>query len=86
MLRGKYLESLIEHRSELISFCGQSLDVANRATLSDAAEYFGSRAFENWKKQRESDTKLQIAIIDRLDVVVKAQNATIKALGSLARR
>ena len=86
MLRARYLESLIEHRSELISYCSQPLDVANHATLSDAAEYLGSKAFDGWKKLRDHDTKLQMAIIERLDVVVKAQNATIKAIGQLARR
>lgn len=42
-----------------------------RMPMSEAAAIFGSKSFADWKKLRENDSKLQLAIIDRLDGVIK---------------
>ena len=41
-------------------------------------EFFGSKAFAGWKKAREQETKLQLAVIDRLDGVIKSLGALAK--------
>lgn len=42
---------------------------------------FKSSAFEGFKKYREFEASQQNAIIDRLNVLIKAQNNIIKSLG-----
>lgn len=45
---------------------------------SDVRSIFQSKAFGEWKKGREAEQKVSLAVIERLDVV-------IKALGNLAK-
>jgi hypothetical protein len=40
--------------------------------LSDVKTFFESKAFKGWKKSKEQEVKLQVAIIDRLDAVIKS--------------
>lgn len=59
-------------------FCGQPLDVAGRLTQSDARNFFNSKSFDNWKKSRDNDSKLLMAISSRLDVVIDGLNNLAK--------
>lgn len=65
--------------AELSLYCGQQMSVARQTTISDAGELFSTKAFASWKKHREHETKLTLAIIDRLDNVTKAITAQTKA-------
>jgi hypothetical protein len=46
--------------------------------LSDVTAFFGSKAFASWKKNKEQETKLQLAMLDRL-------NGVITAIGNLGK-
>lgn len=66
-------------RVDLVMFCGQPIDVAGRVTQSDAKSFFDSKSFEGWKKSRDNDSKLLLAISNRLDVVIDGLNNIAKA-------
>jgi hypothetical protein len=65
------LVSLQSLRVELIKYADQPFDVANRMTISDAKSVLDSDAFENWKKSRDNQTAIQLAIVSRLDALIK---------------
>jgi hypothetical protein len=46
--------------------------------MSDVSAFFDSKAFAGWKKVREQETKLQLAVIDRLDGVIRSLHAVAK--------
>lgn len=60
-------------RHSLTLYGGATLAQAAETPLSDAQEFFQSREFTNAMKEREAQFKLQAAIIQRLDVLIKAQ-------------
>ena len=66
-------------RADLVLSCNQPLDVAGRITLSDARNFFSGKSFETWKKTRDLEAKLQLAIIGRLDVVIEGLNVLAKS-------
>lgn len=47
--------------------------------LSDVNDLFSSKAFAGWRKQKEQDVKMQLAMLDRLDNVAQAIIKTAKA-------
>lgn len=63
--------SLQNLRVELIKYAGQPFDVASRMTISDAKSVLDSDAFEDWKKSRDNQTAIQLAIVSRLDALIK---------------
>ena len=63
--------SLQSLRVELIKYADQPFDVANRMTISEAKSVLDSDAFENWKKSRDNQTAIQLAIVSRLDALIK---------------
>lgn len=63
--------SLQNLRVELIKYADQPFDVASRMTVSDAKSVLDSDAFEEWKKSRDNQTAIQLAIVSRLDALIK---------------
>lgn len=63
--------SLQNLRVELIKYADQPFDVASRMTVSDAKSVLDSDAFEDWKKSRDNQTAIQLAIVSRLDALIK---------------
>lgn len=57
---------------------GTGYDKALAMRRSDVQGIFESKAFEGWKKSRESMQKIDIAVIERLDMV-------IRSIGNLGR-
>lgn len=55
---------------------------ALRMQRSNVQGIFESKAYADWKKSREANQKIDIAVIDRLDVVIKAIGNLGKALSS----
>lgn len=47
-------------------------------TASDAKRFCDSKAFADWRGAREAESKVQAAIVDRL-------NGVIRAVGSLSK-
>jgi hypothetical protein len=48
--------------------------------VSTVQNFFKSQAFENWKKSRENEQKIQIAIVNRLNEVIKACGVVAKTV------
>jgi hypothetical protein len=65
------LEALTNQAHELTLYCNQLLNDTFKLTVSDAAELFEGKAFTGWKKSREHETKLKMAVIERLDALNK---------------
>jgi hypothetical protein len=55
-----------------------SLGEAMRVCPSDAEAFFKSQAFSKHRSYLEAQDKVQGAIVDRLNNVIRAQNALIK--------
>lgn len=47
---------------------------------SDVRSIFQSKAFGDWKKNREASQKVDLAVIDRLDAVIKSVGNLAKAM------
>lgn len=65
-------------RADLALFCNQPIDVAGRTKRSDAKNFFDSKSFADWKKDREHHSKVQAAIIDHLGAVIDGLGAIAK--------
>lgn len=48
--------------------------------VSIAKKFFDGKPFEEWKKGRESELKTQIAIVNRLNDVIRACGAVAKTV------
>jgi hypothetical protein len=71
----------LAHNSALYANC--SLLEAFRLPVSVADDFFQGDAFKGWKKSRESNTLIQVAVVERLNSVVSAINVVVKAIGQL---
>ncbi len=49
---------------------------------SEVREIFDSSTFREWKKGREAEQKIDLAVINRLDVVIKALGQLGKAIAT----
>lgn len=67
----RYSESLTAQAHELSLYCGQPLIESFSLPVSCAADFFGGKAFTVWKKTKEHEAKVQMAIIERLDNLSK---------------
>lgn len=48
-------------------------------------EFFEGKPFTDWRKSREQELKLQAAIVDRVNGVIRACGTIAKAVSSLGR-
>jgi hypothetical protein len=78
--------ALQEKHNEVLSSLFLNFDIdfrkASDMQRSDVEVIFESKAFSDWKKSREADQKLDLAVIERLDVVIKAIGNLGKALAN----
>src|SRR5450830_561341 len=77
--RQQYSERLNELAVEASIYCNQSYEAALKMTPSSVSDYFNSKAFTDWKKGKDAETKLQVAVIERLDGVIKSLHAIGKS-------
>lgn len=49
-------------------------------TVSTASAFLSSKTFDDWKKGREAEMKMQAAMIDRLNGVIRACNLVAKTV------
>lgn len=54
--------------------------------LSEATAFFEGKAYADWRKAKEQELKLQAALGDRLNGVIKACGAIVKTVAALGRR
>ncbi|MCZ0926451.1 hypothetical protein L0636_00930 [Halomonas janggokensis] len=55
-------------------------------TYSEADAFFEGKAHAEWRKGKEQELKLQAAVNDRLNGVIRACGAIVKTVASLGRR
>ncbi|WP_321946564.1 hypothetical protein [Paraburkholderia sp. J10-1] len=53
---------------------------------SDLQMLFASKAFKEWEKARDSGTKLQLAVVERLDAVIRAFGSLGNVIVGVLRR
>ncbi len=58
--------------TNLALYTSTSINEAYSLSKSQALAFFDSKPFEDWKKQRENELKIQVAIHDRFNDVVKS--------------
>lgn len=75
-----FLENLRETVASLFLHFQRSYAEAAQMRRSEVREIFDSSTFSDWKKAREADQKMQAAMIQRLDVVIKALGQVGKAI------
>ncbi|PAU79227.1 MULTISPECIES: hypothetical protein [Halomonas] len=77
-------QRLLAHSLALYS--ATSLPDALRMTGSEAEAFFEGKAYADWRKGKEQELKLQAAVSDRLNGVIRACGAIVKTVASLGRR
>lgn len=71
---------MVELASSLALYANTSLDGAMAMQPSIATAFFESKAFENWKKGREAELKIQAATVERLNDVIRACGVVAKTV------
>jgi len=66
--------------SSLSLYSHTSLNDALDLPASVAKKFFDGKPFEEWKKGRESELKTQIAIVNRLNDVIRACGIVAKTV------
>jgi len=64
-------ENLMSLASNLTIYSSTSLNDALQMRPSVARDFFGSKPFDDWKKGKESEMKMQAAIVGRLNEVIR---------------
>lgn len=59
-------------------YSSTSFNEALQMPVSMAEQFFESKSFADWKKSRESELKIQSAVVDRLNSVVRAVGMVAK--------
>jgi hypothetical protein len=70
---------MINLAADISLYTSTSINEALELPVSVATRIFESKSFENWKKGREGEIKIQSAIINRLDGVIKSVGILIKS-------
>lgn len=53
---------------------------ASRLPTSDIEAFFNSKAFADWRRGREAENKLQAAIVERLNEVIRGTGIVAKTV------
>lgn len=64
----------------LALYANTPLPIGYQVRPSDAAHFFSGKAFASWRKVRESEGKVQSAIVGRLNDVVRSIGMLAKVL------
>lgn len=78
--RAAYREDLINQAADLCIHGNTPLPMAHDAPLSMVADHFRSSAFASYRKSEEGRQKLALAVIGRLDGMLKSLGWLGKAL------
>lgn len=64
-------------------YSSTSINDALRLPVSMANDFFEAKAFSDWRKAKESEMKIQSAVVERLNTVVRAIGVVVKAIGGI---
>lgn len=79
------MENLTQLIHNVSIYSSTSLIDAYNLTQSQAESFVDGKAFKDWVKVKESEQKLQAALGDRLNGVIRACGVIVKAVSSLAK-
>ena len=79
------MENLNYLAHNLSIYSHTSLVDAFSMTQTQAEEFIEGKAFNDWVKVKESEQKLQAALGDRLNGVIRACGVIVKAVANLAK-
>lgn len=85
MQRKAWLEANQGSAHNAVLYANCPLTDAYNLPLSIVNDFFGGEAYKNWKKIRESETKLAVAVVERLNGVISAISVVVKTLGRMGR-
>lgn len=71
------------HNSVLYANC--SLTEAYQLPMSEIDDFFTYPVFQNWKKSKEIESTIQVAIVDRLNRVIQAIGHFMKMIAKRRR-
>lgn len=75
-----WAENLTDMASSLSLYSATSLNDALDLPASVVKKFFDGKPFEDWKKGRDSELKIQAAIVDRLNSVIRACGVVAKTV------
>ena len=76
----KWVDSLVDLASSLSLYANTPLPDAMSMKVSMARKFFDGKTFEDWRKGRESELKMQAAIVNRLNDVIRACGIVAKTV------
>nr|DAV46229.1 MAG TPA: hypothetical protein [Caudoviricetes sp.] len=75
------LKSLRDTIHALTLYAGCSLLEAKEVTASEAGDFFNGTSFEQWKKGRDAELKIQSGIASRLNEVIRGIGLLQRVMG-----
>lgn len=75
---------LIAH--SLALYGSTPLPLALAMPCSEAEAFFEGKAWADWRTAREQDAKIQAGIAERLNHVIRGENAIVKTIAAVGRR
>lgn len=79
------MENLTDLAHNISIYSHTSLNEAFNLTQSQAEDFIEGKAFNEWIKVKESEQKLQAALGERLNGVIRACGVIVKAVSNLAK-
>lgn len=76
----KWAENLTELTASLSLYSSTSIPEAMGLATSDAQRFVESKALSDWRGGKEAESKVQTAVVDRLNSVIRAIGALAKSL------
>lgn len=81
----KWSDSLAELAASLSLYANTPLTDALSLPASVARRFFDGNTFEGWRKGREAESKMQAAIVSRLNDVIRACGIVAKTVANRSR-
>lgn len=69
--RTQWRDNLLNLAADMALYGGTAYPDAMRLAPSTVADFFNSKSFQDWRKGEESRLKVQAAIVDRLNEVIR---------------
>ena len=82
-LRSEWVESNVNLAAAVSLYGSTSLKDALDMQPDFVAQFFKSKSFTDWRKNEEGKTKLQAAVVNRLNDVIRGQNNLAKGLSRM---
>ena len=85
-MRATWSESLLSLAHSLALYSATPLPDALSMTRSDVEDFFQGKAYGDWRKGKENELKIQVALGERLNSIIRACGVVVTAISRLGRR